>query len=88
MLQYYKLSLDQYESDLLAVVNSHMLSMSGIDLHVVKSGPCNASCIRFSLVKLLRLSGYDAVVCSSKWQGSGKVPGGRPSDPSRQFVFI
>lgn len=88
MLQYYKLSVDQYESDLLAVVNSLMLSMSGTDLHLVKSGPCNASCIRFSLVKLLRLSGYDAVVCSSKWQGNGKVPGGRPSDASRQFVFI
>ncbi|KAI8539975.1 hypothetical protein RHMOL_Rhmol09G0224400 [Rhododendron molle] len=75
-ISYYKLSVDQYESDLLAVVNSLMLSMSGTDLHLVKSGPCNASCIRFSLVKLLRLSGYDAAVCSSKWQGNGKVPGG------------
>ncbi|XP_058181751.1 uncharacterized protein LOC131300098 [Rhododendron vialii] len=75
-ISYYKLSVDQYESDLLAVVNSLMLSMSGTDLHLVKSGPCNASCIRFSLVKLLRLSGFDAAVCSSKWQGNGKVPGG------------
>lgn len=75
-ISYYKLSVDQYESDLLAVVNSLMLSMSETDLHLVKSGPCNASCIRFSLAKLLRLSGYDAAVCSSRWQGSGKVPGG------------
>lgn len=76
VLQYYKLSMDQYESDLLSVVNSLMLSINEIDLHLVKPGPCNASCIRFSLVKLLRLSGYDAAVCASKWQGSGKVPGG------------
>ncbi|CAF1808725.1 BnaC04g05810D [Brassica napus] len=26
--------------------------------------------------KLLRLSGYNAAVCSSRWQGGGKVPGG------------
>nr|XP_017223425.1 PREDICTED: uncharacterized protein LOC108199913 [Daucus carota subsp. sativus] len=72
----YKLSMDQYERDLLSVVDSLMQSISEIDLHLVKPGPCNASCIRYSLVKLLRLSGYDAAVCSSKWQGSGKVPGG------------
>ncbi|EOY18146.1 Uncharacterized protein TCM_042762 [Theobroma cacao] len=50
--------------------------MSETDLHFVKSGSCNASCIGFSLVKLLRLSGYDAAVCASRGQGSGKVPGG------------
>lgn len=72
----YKLSMDQYERDLLSVVDSLMQSISEIDLHLVKPGPCNASCIRFSLVKLLRLSGYDAAVCAAKWQGSGKVPGG------------
>ncbi|KAM7265766.1 hypothetical protein ACFE04_003449 [Oxalis oulophora] len=66
----------QYESDLLSIVNSLMLSINDSDLHSVKSGPCNASCIRYSLVKHLRLSGYDAAVCASKWQGSGKVPGG------------
>ncbi|CAK9171557.1 unnamed protein product [Ilex paraguariensis] len=75
-ISYYKKSVDQYVSDLLSVVNSLMLSIKGIDLHTVKSGPCNASCIRFSLVKLLRFSGFDAAVCASKWQGSGKVPGG------------
>ncbi|KAL6980531.1 hypothetical protein U1Q18_022170 [Sarracenia purpurea var. burkii] len=54
-----------------------MQSINETDLHLIKSGPCNASCIRFSLVKLLRLSGYDAAVCASRWQGSGKVPGDR-----------
>ncbi|GMY08514.1 hypothetical protein FCV25MIE_03753 [Fagus crenata] len=71
-----KLSMPQYESDLLSVVHSLILSINETDLHFVKSGACNASCIRFSLVKLLRRSGYDAAVCSAKWQGSGKVPGG------------
>lgn len=71
-----KISADQYESDLLAVVNSLLLSIHERDLHSVKSGACTASCIRFSLVKLLRRSGYDAAVCTTKWQGSGKVPGG------------
>ncbi|GFZ14915.1 cruciferin [Actinidia rufa] len=75
-ISYYKLSADQYESDLLSVVNSLLQSIKATDLHLVKSGTCNASCVRFSLVKLLRLSGYDAAVCASKWQGSGKVPGG------------
>jgi len=26
----------------------------------------------------MRLSGYDAGVCASKWPGRGKVPGGIP----------
>ncbi|XP_030514193.1 uncharacterized protein LOC115728005 [Rhodamnia argentea] len=71
-----KCNLDQYESDLQSVVHSLVLSINEIDLQFVKSGPCNASCIRFSLVQLLRHSGYDAAVCSSRWQGGGKVPGG------------
>lgn len=66
----------QYETDLLSVVNSLILSIREAELHFVKSGACNGSCIRFCLVKLLRRSGYDAAVCATKWQGSGKVPGG------------
>ncbi|KAJ4849561.1 hypothetical protein Tsubulata_045808 [Turnera subulata] len=74
--QFYKHTMAQYERDLLSVVHSLMLSVKETELHHANSGPCNGSCIRFSLVKLLRLSGYDAAVCSSKWQGGGKVPGG------------
>lgn len=65
-----------FESDLESVVHSLIISINDKELNGVKSSPCNASCIRFSLVKLLRLSGYDAAVCSSRWQGAGKVPGG------------
>lgn len=78
VLQFYKHSMAEYESDLLSIVHSLILSISEKDLHFVKSAPCNASCIRFSLVKLLRVSGYDAAVCASRWQGTGKVPGGKP----------
>ncbi|KAI9387633.1 hypothetical protein POPTR_010G203700v4 [Populus trichocarpa] len=75
-ISFYKRTVAQYESDLLSIVHSLVQLIKESDLHHVKSGPCNASCINFSLVKLLRLSGYDAAVCASKWQGSGKVPRG------------
>lgn len=76
MVQICKLSVVQYESDLLSVVHCLILSMTETNLRSINSGPCYASCIRFYLVKLLRLSGYDAGVCASKWQASSKVPGG------------
>lgn len=76
MAQICKLSAVQYESDLLSVVHSLILSMNEANLRSINSSPCYGSCIRFYLVKLLRLSGFDAGVCASKWQASGKVPGG------------
>lgn len=75
-ISFFKRSVDQYESDLLSVVHSLLLSMRDTDLQFVKPGICSGSCIRYSLVKLLRSSGYDAAVCCSKWQGHNKVPGG------------
>ncbi|XP_015581896.2 uncharacterized protein LOC8267779 isoform X1 [Ricinus communis] len=74
-ISFYRHSVTQYESDLLSLVQSLLVSIKEADLHLVKSGSCNASCIRFSLVKLLRLAGYDAAVCVSRWQGGSKVPG-------------
>ncbi|MBA0855446.1 hypothetical protein Goshw_014029, partial [Gossypium schwendimanii] len=61
--------------DLLYVVHLLELLMGGTDVHSVKLGPCNGSCIRYSIVKLLRFSGYDAAICVSRWHHSGKVPG-------------
>ncbi|KAK4279881.1 hypothetical protein QN277_011585 [Acacia crassicarpa] len=75
-IQICKLSAVKYESDLLSVVHSLILSMNEANLRSINSSPCYGSCIRFYLVELLRLSGYDAGVCASKWQASGKVPGG------------
>ncbi|KAL5991924.1 hypothetical protein ACLOJK_012836 [Asimina triloba] len=73
---YYKHNVEQRETNLLLAIQSFMLTINETDLHDAKAGPCNASCIRQMLVKLLRLSDYDAAVCISKWQGLGKVPGG------------
>ncbi|PKA56396.1 hypothetical protein AXF42_Ash014899 [Apostasia shenzhenica] len=71
-----KNSVDQWESVISSSVHSHLLSMNDADLSPSANGQCNGSCIRKLLVKLLRLSGYDAAVCTSKWQSFGSVPGG------------
>ncbi|KFK36851.1 hypothetical protein AALP_AA4G180000 [Arabis alpina] len=75
-IQFLKYSMPQHETEVLSAVRTLMLTIKEKDLHSVKSGTCNASCIRFYLAKLLRLSGYDAAVCSARWPGGGKVPGG------------
>ncbi|MED6146110.1 hypothetical protein PIB30_031594 [Stylosanthes scabra] len=75
-MQKCKLSVTQQESDLLSAVHNLIRTMNESNLQGMNSGPCYASCIRFYLVKLMKLSGYDAGVCASKWQASGKVPGG------------
>lgn len=68
--------MDQREIQLLSVVQSMILSINEANLNFAKVKACNASCFRQKLVSLLRFSGIDAGVCISKWQGSGKVPGG------------
>lgn len=68
--------MDQFETDLFSVVHSLGLSINERDLYCTHLDLCNASCIRYSLVKLLRLSGYDAGVCISHWQRNSWVPGG------------
>lgn len=78
MMQICKRSVTQHESDLIPVVHSLIRSMKETNLEMVNSGPCYASCIRFYLAKLMRLSGYDASVCTSKWQRVGIIPGGMP----------
>ncbi|XP_010534499.1 PREDICTED: uncharacterized protein LOC104810030 [Tarenaya hassleriana] len=75
-IQFLKYSMAPYEADVLSAVRSQLFAIRGKDLHSVKTGTCNASCIRFYLAKLLRLSGYNAAVCSARWQPADKVPGG------------
>ncbi|CAN1746950.1 hypothetical protein LINPERHAP1_LOCUS2921 [Linum perenne] len=72
----YKHSAVPYESELLSLVHSLIASLKETDLRLLDSGSCNGSCIRFYLVKLLKFYGYDAAVCSSKWQSVAKVPAG------------
>lgn len=75
-ISYLRLVMDQFETDLFSVVHSLGLSINERDLYFTHLDLCNASCIRYSLVKLLRLSGYDAGVCISHWQRNSRVPGG------------
>ncbi|GAA0154223.1 hypothetical protein LIER_43266 [Lithospermum erythrorhizon] len=74
-LQFFKHSDNQFESDLTLVVHSLVLSMTEAS-HPDNPDTCNAGCIRLCLVKLLQSSGYDAAVCTTKWQAFGKLPGG------------
>jgi hypothetical protein len=67
---------DDNENELLSMVHSLLFSIHDSELQPFKTGQCSGSCIRHLLVKLLRYSGYDAAVCTSKWQGFDKIPGG------------
>ncbi|KZV58501.1 hypothetical protein F511_23754 [Dorcoceras hygrometricum] len=75
-ISFLRLVMDQFETDLFSVVNSLARSINERDLYFTHLGLCNASCIRYSLVNLLRLSGYDAGVCTSRWHRNSRVPGG------------
>lgn len=75
-VMFIKNSVDQFEIELSSSVQTLLLSIYDTDLLSSGAGQCSGRCIRQALVKLLRHSGYDAAVCSSKWQGFGKVPGG------------
>jgi hypothetical protein len=72
----YKQGGDDRENELLATVHSLLFSIHELELQDFKRGQCSGSCIRHLLVRLLRYSGYDAAVCTSKWQGFDKIPGG------------
>ncbi|KAI5066531.1 hypothetical protein GOP47_0019155 [Adiantum capillus-veneris] len=76
-LQALKYIASPCEKELLTVLTKLSLSIKEIDLVCQKPATdCKGGCIRRLLVKHLRLSGYDAAVCSAKWTNSGKVPGG------------
>ncbi|KAJ0962439.1 hypothetical protein J5N97_030267 [Dioscorea zingiberensis] len=75
----YKHAMDQHECDFSSTVHSLLLSMSETDFHYTKGKQCNASCIRQFLVKLLRLSGYDAAICTSNGRVVAKFLEGRES---------
>ncbi|KAL5226919.1 hypothetical protein ABZP36_015184 [Zizania latifolia] len=72
----YKQGGDEKQNELLCKVHSLLFSIHESELLAFKRGQCSGGCIRHLLVKLLRLSGYDAAICVSKWQGFDKIPGG------------
>ncbi|MCO5570245.1 hypothetical protein L7F22_023964 [Adiantum nelumboides] len=76
-LQALKYNASPHERELLTILTKLSLSIKEIDLVCQQPATdCKGGCIRRLLVKHLRLSGYDAAVCSAKWSNSGKVPGG------------
>ena len=66
-MQDYKVLLDQHVIDMMLVVSSLILTIKAMNLDFIRCSSCNASCIRFYLVKLLRLAGDDLAVYTSKW---------------------
>lgn len=42
---------------------------------------CKGGCTKRFLVKHLKVAGYSASVCKSKWVSAGRVPGGAKSIP-------
>ncbi|XP_062208237.1 uncharacterized protein LOC133909702 [Phragmites australis] len=95
----YKQGGDEKENELLSMVHSLLFSIHESELQAFTRGQCSGSCIRHLLVKLLRYSGYDAAVCTSKWQGFDKIPGGDheyidvimsndPAGPERLIIDI
>lgn len=76
-LQALKYNVTPSEKELLTILTKLSLFIKEIDLVCQKPATdCKGGCIRRLLVKHLRLSGYDAAVCSTKWSNSGRVPGG------------
>ncbi|KAG8053783.1 hypothetical protein GUJ93_ZPchr0001g30876 [Zizania palustris] len=71
----YKQGGDEKQNELLSMVHSLLFSIHESELLAFKRGQCSGGCIRHLLVKLLRLLGYDAAICVSKWQGFDKIPG-------------
>ncbi|KAH8947040.1 hypothetical protein BDL97_11G019000 [Sphagnum fallax] len=66
------------ERELLAEVKRLVLTINGeTDLMCNPRGKeCKGGCTKRFVVKHLKALGYKAAVCNSRWQGSGRVPGG------------
>lgn len=66
------------ERELLADVQRLLLTVNeDTDLICDANGAnCKGTCIKRFIVKHLRTAAYSASVCKSKWQSSGRVPGG------------
>ncbi|MCO5551465.1 hypothetical protein L7F22_004969 [Adiantum nelumboides] len=76
-LQALKFSTTFMEKELFSILSVFFPTVKDVDLFCLTTGrECKGSCIQQMLVKHLRVLGYDAAICISKWQNSGKVPGG------------
>jgi len=71
-------TLNSLERELLTEVKLRLLSIKeDSDLVCEPEGAdCKGACVKRFVVKHLKVAGYDAAVCMSKWLSSGRVPGG------------
>lgn len=88
LLQSFTAAHGALERELLAEVKRLVLTINEeTDLMCNPRGKeCKGGCTKRFVVKHLKALGYKAAVCNSRWQGSGRVPGGisssSSSDPS------
>ncbi|MCO5591030.1 hypothetical protein L7F22_045006 [Adiantum nelumboides] len=72
-----KFSTTFLEKELFSILSIFFPSVKDVDFFCLTTGKeCKGYCIQQMLVKHLRVLGYDAAICSSKWKNFGKVPGG------------
>lgn len=66
------------EREFLTEVKLLLLSINADSNLVCKpeGSDCKGGCVKRFIVKHLKVAGYDAAVCKSKWLSSGRVPGG------------
>lgn len=68
--------MNNLERELLAEVKLRLLSIKEDTDLVCEGSDCKGACVKRFVVKHLKVAGFDALVCSSKWLSSGRVPGG------------
>ncbi|KAG0599729.1 hypothetical protein M758_12G174400 [Ceratodon purpureus] len=73
-------SYGRMEAELVIAVRKLILAIDVDNDLICNSGgtarDCRCGCIKRLVVNQLRAAGYDAAVCKSKWEGSGRVLGG------------
>nr|XP_024381866.1 uncharacterized protein LOC112285357 [Physcomitrium patens]PNR49946.1 hypothetical protein PHYPA_011843 [Physcomitrium patens] len=77
------------EAELLnAVVN--IILTSDVDMLICNSegADCRGGCIKRLVASQLRTAGYDAAVCKSKWEGSGRVLGGTVQMGAYEYIYV
>ena len=78
MLQTLTSSYGGIEAELVNAVRRLVLGIDVDNDLICNSGGtnCRGGCIKRLVVNQLRAAGYDAAVCKSKWESSGRVLGG------------
>jgi uncharacterized protein (TIGR01615 family) len=87
LLQALTSSYGGIEAELVSAVRKLVLAID-VDNDLICNADCRGGCIKRLVVHQLRAAGYDAAVCTSKWESSGRVLGGRILDRSTSFGVL